>query len=774
MPRSQSRDAGAGTSLPAPLRVLRWVVVWIALSDLVLLSRPPYYGIEPWIFVGVSAFGSAAIVAALFRPGAGFLLSLVPIASAFVVGPFGQTILPVLTVTVAVCATARGPLVGTVLAAYLASTLSLGLIVSPNGLTIRTFVPLAASACVGFAARALLARHRRVGSRIRALEKRTAQLKADERRALAEELSALLVAGLSGHDAQVAQGRNAPDAATLAGALETVERGARDALAQLRGLVSTLRGRAAPSGHASPVPAPDLIAVAEELDDLLTGHGHLVEVRVPTDAVGVRDFARRLLGDVLRESGVLVVAAAPAAAPCLVALTSTPDGATVEVSCSGEEPSVRECAEPPGLRDACERLRAAGGTVEVTRDGGWQLRASMPTTISLDEARPPETAAAAETPPTRRWTPRRGLYWSCVVALATYLLVALRINEPTVTLGLPHAAAVGVAALLVARNPRWVGAAAIGWVAYTAAWFDSFDPETLALSVFAPLLGAVLGVSARHFLDLRARQRSRLGDAHRYHARARDDVRKELAGELHDIVAHQLTLITLQGNARHGDRDPAALRAALDRVATILHSTQADLALLLHVLRAPRTGARPAASATAPEGEPDAHALFTPVRAAEAAASTVRESGRTVDLRVDAAVDEADPTTRATLTRIIREGATNILRYAPAGAGCVLLLETQAGGVHILLTNPMPERGRRSEHSTGLGLVGLGERVRLTGGTLTAGPAAGRWVLEATLPPMAEADLAPDEETVSPAPAGASRHRRSRAGSSGRAPVCVT
>ncbi|MFT3876489.1 MAG: histidine kinase [Propioniciclava sp.] len=715
--------------LPAPLSGARWLVGWALLLDFFLGLQPPFAGVEFPVVVLVNGLASLAAVVALFRPGWGLVLSLPPVAAGLVLPAFGQDASPIFVVTLAVCISSRWPLIAVTLTLYLVYAGAL----EQAGKTRAPIVVLmmVCAVVIGLALRLLLLRQWRVGSRIRALEENTVRLQEAERRALAGELSDLLAQGLAELDRLVAGCRGITDPASLAGALEGAERGAREALAQLRGLVSTLRGR---PGSATQFtgPAPDVVEVAEEFEDLLCGHGHVVELDLPDDGSSPSPFACRLLGDLLRACGGQVTAHAPPGATCTLTVTCTPDGAAVEVTHPRAEVTA---SEPAAMEIARERIVAAGGTVEVSVTDHWRLRALVPTT--------PAPVAASPEPP-RRWAwPRhrdlilRGLLWVVAVALVGRLLFVLR-HEPAELnlLRPPNLEAILLAALLVAHGTRWVWVVSSAWIIYATVWFGPAEPLKILTSSFVPVAGSLLGMGARHFLRMRAQQRSQLLEVTAKHERARDDVRKELAGELHDIVAHQLTLITLQVSASRGVRDVEALSGTLDRIASILRSAQADLTLLLWVLRAPRD----AVKGVSPDESPGGVALLTPARAAEAAAFTLRESGRTVTLRVDPGVDEADATTRKTLVRVIREATTNILRYAPDRAGCTIDMRRDAGGFRLTVSNDLAARARRSEHSTGLGLLGLAERLRLTGGVWEAGPRDGRWVVDARLPAVSFAE----------------------------------
>lgn len=113
--------------------------------------------------------------------------------------------------------------------------------------------------------------------------------------------------------------------------------------------------------------------------------------------------------------------------------------------------------------------------------------------------------------------------------------------------------------------------------------------------------------------------------------------------------------------------------------------------------------------------------------------ATLRHAGHEVNLTVAAAADDSDPTTQRTVSRILREATTNILRYAPPGSACDIAVTASHHWVGVTVANPLPDVSRSNPHSTGLGLVGLAERVarrwharRRTGGPRSHPPGGGR------------------------------------------------
>lgn len=219
--------------------------------------------------------------------------------------------------------------------------------------------------------------------------------------------------------------------------------------------------------------------------------------------------------------------------------------------------------------------------------------------------------------------------------------------------------------------------------------------------------------------------------------------RLRIARDLHDLLAHSITLIGVQTSvASHiltvdPDRlDRHAIAAALEDIAGTCREARAELRTTLEVLRDGRHDSHDRHDAEGPL--PDLAALPSLVRAAEAA-------GAHVDLAVRAPAGRLAPATGAAAYRIVQESLTNAVRHAGAGVRVRVAVAPDSGsGGALRVTVTDDGTGPPKEGSVpGFGIVGMRERARSTGGTLDAGPRPGGGFEVSALLPFQEGEAAP-------------------------------
>jgi signal transduction histidine kinase len=272
---------------------------------------------------------------------------------------------------------------------------------------------------------------------------------------------------------------------------------------------------------------------------------------------------------------------------------------------------------------------------------------------------------------------------------------------------------------------RAVGAAAILELgAVLAAISDGGFREFVGLSALSMAAG-ILGTSVRHRRALLASLEDRAArlelerDQEGMIAAAAE--RARIARELHDIVAHNLTVMVAlaDGAVFAAEHDPSQATVAMETVSVTGRQALNEMRRLLGVLR---DGEH--ASALVPQpGLPELDQLVDQVRAA----------GLPVTLEVAGDGRTLPPGAQLTVFRLVQESLTNCLKHAGASAVARVCLRYAADGVDVEVTDTGPSRTRASA-ADGRGLDGMRERASVFAGTVEAGPrAGGGWRVHAHL-----------------------------------------
>jgi signal transduction histidine kinase len=196
--------------------------------------------------------------------------------------------------------------------------------------------------------------------------------------------------------------------------------------------------------------------------------------------------------------------------------------------------------------------------------------------------------------------------------------------------------------------------------------------------------------------------------------------RARIARELHDVVGHSVSVMTVQASAvrRRLNPDQEQEREALEIVEQTGREALAEMRRLVGVLRRPEEG-----PALAPQ--PSLQHLDRLVAQA-------RESGLPVELRIEGEPTQLPPGVDLTAYRLVQEGLTNAIKHARASKADVVVRYGD-GGVEVTVTDD--GAGGGDGGGGGHGLVGMRERVTVYGGELEAGPRPeGGYSLRARLP----------------------------------------
>lgn len=372
--------------------------------------------------------------------------------------------------------------------------------------------------------------------------------------------------------------------------------------------------------------------------------------------------------------------------------------------------------------------------------GGTLREALMVATLGVLVAAGTPAAAVRQTPPR---VPLDEVAWA-LMGLAV-ALVPLRLVRPVTAFvaitavesaylaaGYPYgpvllAVAVAACAVALATGPAVAaGVLGLSFAVLVAAQVVPPRPSDVLLSALAVALWLGLPVwlaatvrlrrARRDAVEERSRQRA---EAEREHAeRLAVEHRLAISREVHDVVAHSLSLISLQaGLAVHlFDRRPDEARAALTTIRQCSGEALADLRRVLEALRE--------AAPTAPD-----HLRLD--RLADVV-DRVRHGGRSVSLEVVGRVRPMPGAVETCAYRVVQESLTNVLKHAVAAAASVLLTY----GEDCLVVEVVDTGGGRpSPGAPGQGIAGMRDRVAALGGRLDAGPLpAGGFRVRAWLP----------------------------------------
>lgn len=302
-----------------------------------------------------------------------------------------------------------------------------------------------------------------------------------------------------------------------------------------------------------------------------------------------------------------------------------------------------------------------------------------------------------------------------VVAPGIFAVIALQVA----VVDLPNVYGeilIGVIGLysLAAYAPSRLQAAAAGAltlaIGFVGGLSDAEDP--LGSAITNVVFGTVILLAG----FLVRRQRDRADDMRHQRDLADERSRKiaatertRIARELHDVVAHGMSVVVLQarGARRVIDSDPPRAGRALDDIERVASDCLDEMRRLLGILRTPETEAAPMAP------QPKLYELSALVERA-------RASGASVDLVIEGEARDLAPAIELSAYRIAQEALTNALKHAP-GSHARLCLRYSADSVAIEVVDDGPGGVSVDGDTPGHGLIGMRERVELFGGTFAAG-----------------------------------------------------
>ncbi|GAA2405625.1 sensor histidine kinase [Actinomadura vinacea] len=315
----------------------------------------------------------------------------------------------------------------------------------------------------------------------------------------------------------------------------------------------------------------------------------------------------------------------------------------------------------------------------------------------------------------RRTYPRAVFALICLVCFAQVVVnVPILPSNMSVLMGLYTVAAGpsirwGVAAALVT-----VGGVFLGTARYVGGWGDQKYGLLLG-SVFVAgvwLLGLHMRTRRAYLrsVEERAARLERERDAELQIAKAGE--RARIARELHDVVAHNVSVIVVQADGASFaiDSDTGRARQALETISSTGRTALAEMRRMLGVLRE--------------DGDAGSYTPQPGVAQLAELVEQIRGSGLPLEFAVEGVPLELSEGRQLTVFRIAQEALTNTLKHGGPRAAARVLLHYGDDAIEIRITDDGRGAAARSD-GRGHGLVGMRERVAVYGGEVRAGPRAG-------------------------------------------------
>ncbi|MEO6881085.1 MAG: histidine kinase [Mycobacteriaceae bacterium] len=330
----------------------------------------------------------------------------------------------------------------------------------------------------------------------------------------------------------------------------------------------------------------------------------------------------------------------------------------------------------------------------------------------------------------------RRRYPVAVFAWALVLSAGGALADPRQVALLPVVVALGTVAWLAPRRAALTCACTLELAVLVGAAMAKTDDWWIGATLLSGLVAAALGVglytaTRRAYLAAlhdRAERLERERDQRGVIAAAAE--RARIAREIHDIVAHHLTVMVAlsDGAAAVAVSSPARAVDAMRAVSDTGRQALTDTRRLLGVLRDDRVDVD-----TGPTGDragdpaPGLHDLDVLV-------GRVRAAGLPVRYEVSGAVSDVPQGQQLTVYRLVQEALTNTLRHAGPGATVVVVVQRVGDELRLRVSDDGTVAGGVASAGPGRGLIGMRERVQAFGGHVSAGPQpGGGWCVSASV-----------------------------------------
>ncbi|WAC65140.1 histidine kinase [Agrococcus sp. SL85] len=247
----------------------------------------------------------------------------------------------------------------------------------------------------------------------------------------------------------------------------------------------------------------------------------------------------------------------------------------------------------------------------------------------------------------------------------------------------------------------------------------SEDAATLAV---VATLSSAAGLYLRWLRGRASALESALVEQDRAREIATQIERDRIADELHDLIAHELTIIAMHAQVLRRTDEPASRQLAEGAIADAARKALADIRRVLRVAAMSRSD------------EPDVDSIRNQLGVSlEDVRSQIETAGG--ELLVEGSAGTLPPSIDTALGRIVREATSNVLKHGGAGAPVTISLGRADGRVRLRVRNGRGGSPRALELPTGgYGIARMRARAEALGGAFEAGPAGEGWTIEVSLP----------------------------------------
>ncbi len=331
---------------------------------------------------------------------------------------------------------------------------------------------------------------------------------------------------------------------------------------------------------------------------------------------------------------------------------------------------------------------------------------------------------------------------AAVVTTSILLSVAVFVWRPPIATVLLLLAALA-ASLAGVSESLLASAAILGLVAFTCspsltatyllatvAWLvaivsrpgSGFQPLGAVIIAFLSVISMMIGLAIRQQYERAKLLAVQLEVSEREVAEQLKHERDLIADELHDIVAHEITIVALHA-------------AVLDRTEDATTRTQSQTAIREAAVQA-LTDIRRVLGMVRGEENLSPERVSSPDGIVGTIAAVTKELGQAgIQVVADVPPDLRLPSASlVALTRVIRESATNVLKHATGARTVKIALRVERGWVHLTFTDDSPPARTAGLPASGYGIMRLRERFRLFGGNFESERKPAGWVVSASLP----------------------------------------